>query len=88
MRAAIHALPISKIGRWAICSNKVQYHKLYNSVLGAYQVLTANYRVLFYTGDVDGSVPYVGSMQWLATLENNSKPDVRSSHLLRATRDL
>eukprot|EP01094_Clydonella_sp_ATCC50884_P001464 TRINITY_DN11090_c0_g1_i2.p1 TRINITY_DN11090_c0_g1~~TRINITY_DN11090_c0_g1_i2.p1 ORF type:complete len:471 (+),score=135.73 TRINITY_DN11090_c0_g1_i2:39-1415(+) len=74
IRAAIHALPISQIGRWAICSDKLLYKKLYQTVLPAYETLTKNYRVLFYTGDVDGSVPYVGSMEWLKKLESGGTP--------------
>jgi len=76
VRSAIHALPTSDIGRWEICSNKVIYQKLYSSVLPAYETLTKNYRVLFYTGDVDGSVPYYGSMEWLAKLEGNTTPEM------------
>jgi len=73
-RTAIHALPASKIGPWEICSDKVVYNKLYPSVLGAYEVLTQYYRVLVYSGDSDGAVPYVGTMEWINAFESGNTP--------------
>ena len=74
VRAALHALPASQIGPWMICSDKVHYKKLYPSVLYAYQTLTQNYRVLVYSGDTDGAVPYVGTIEWIQTLQGDSTP--------------
>ena len=74
VRQAIHALPATQIGAWEICSDKVNYKKLYTSVLDAYAVLCANYRVLVYSGDVDGAVPYLGTIQWIRDFENGATP--------------
>ena len=76
VRQALHALPASAIGPWEICSDKVNYKKLYTSVLGAYSVLCANYRVLVYSGDTDGAVPYLGTMEWIRAFENGATPIV------------
>ena len=73
-RTAIHALPQSAIGPWEICSDKVVYNKLYPSVLGAYEVLTQHYRVLVYSGDSDGAVPYVGTVEWIQSFESGNTP--------------
>jgi len=73
-RSAIHALPATAIGPWEICSDKVEYKKLYNSVLPAYEVLTQHYRVLVYSGDSDGAVPYLGTIQWINYFESGNTP--------------
>jgi len=74
VRQAIHAMPASAIGPWEICSNKVIYNKLYPSVVGAYEVLTQHYRVLVYSGDSDGAVPYLGTIEWIEAFEGNKTP--------------
>jgi len=73
-RTAIHARSIAQIGPWEICSDKVHYNKLYPSVLSAYELLTQYYRVLIYTGDSDGAVPYVGTVEWIQQLEAGNTP--------------
>ena len=74
VREAIHAKPASAIGPWEICSDKVSYTKLYPSVVGAYQLLTQYYRVLVYSGDADGAVPYLGTIEWIEAFESGKKP--------------
>jgi len=74
VRKAIHAAPYEQIGPWMICSDKLRYTKIYNNVVPAYITLSTNYRCLFYSGDVDGAVPYQGSMQWINDLEEGQAP--------------
>jgi len=74
VRQAIHAGSYDLCGPWMICSDKLHYTKLYNTVVPAYYTLTANYSCLFYSGDVDGAVPYQGSMQWINQFEENLPP--------------
>lgn len=77
-RSIIHALPTADIGEWSICSSKLIYQKIYDAMprgeLPIYETLTQNYRVLVYSGDVDGSVPYVGTIGWIQDLENYTAP--------------
>jgi len=73
-RAAVHAMSADLIGPWEICSDKVQYKKLYPSVVGAYEVLAQHYRILVYSGDSDGAVPYVGTLEWIRAFEQGKTP--------------
>jgi len=74
VRTAIHAGSYDLCGPWMICSDKLDYTKLYETVVPAYYTLATNYRCLFYTGDADGAVPYQGSLQWINQFEQNQPP--------------
>jgi len=61
--------------QWTICSDIVQYSKNTFSVIDIYQsLIKANKKILVYSGDVDGAVPYVGTEAWINSmhLEVNS----------------
>merc|ERR1712241_539276 len=72
--------PSSDIGEWALCSNAVHYQKLYDSVEPLYSILAPKYRILIYSGDTDGAVPFVGTVGWIANFENGKVPIVEWDH--------
>ena len=55
VQAALHVKPNTK-GQ--------SYRKTAGNLLPLYRELIAKYRMLIYSGDTDGCVPYVGSEQW------------------------
>lgn len=61
VREAIHVAPVTKIGGWRICTNKIDYHRSTTSLLPIYPTLINTYRTLIYNGDVDGCVPFNGN---------------------------
>jgi serine carboxypeptidase-like clade 1 len=71
VRTALHAEPVSKIGAWAICSDKINYTSVYSSVIPFYPTLMDNIRILIYSGDVDGAVPFVGTQKWVDSLKRH-----------------
>jgi len=67
------AMPASAIGPWEICSDPVITTSC-TPVVGAYQVLTLHHRVLVYSGDSDGAVPYLGTIEWIEAFEGSKVP--------------
>jgi len=63
-----------------MCSQKLHYTSLYSTVEPLYTVLANQYRVLIYSGDTDGSVPFVGTVEWIKDFEGGTKPDVDWLH--------
>ncbi|KAK6788303.1 hypothetical protein RDI58_016828 [Solanum bulbocastanum] len=69
VRKAIHAEPITVIGRWRLCSNKLIFTHDTGSMIPYHKNLTARgYRALIYSGDHDMCVPYTGSEKWTSSL--------------------
>jgi serine carboxypeptidase-like clade 1 len=42
-----------------------------------YEELKGKYRMLFYSGDIDGAVPTIGSQKWISTLGWETTEDWR-----------
>eukprot|EP00897_Mesotaenium_endlicherianum_P002009 jgi/Mesen1/1836/ME000142S00994 len=69
VRAAIHARPVSDIGPWVLCTEKIDYYENAGSMLPIHASLTLKgYRALIYSGDHDMCVPYTGSELWTRNL--------------------
>ncbi|XP_066360271.1 serine carboxypeptidase 1-like [Miscanthus floridulus] len=69
VRSAIHAEPVSSIGPWILCTDKLIYHHDAGSMIIHHKNLTSQgYRALIYSGDHDMCVPYTGSLAWTTSL--------------------
>jgi len=69
VRTAIHVAPVSQIGQWEICTNKLIYTENWGSLLPYYKDQIIPFiRVLIYNGDVDACVPYNGNEWWTSSL--------------------
>ncbi|CAN6330832.1 unnamed protein product [Urochloa humidicola] len=69
VRSAIHAEPVSSIGPWLICTDKLDFRHDAGSMIKYHKNLTSQgYRALIYSGDHDMCVPYTGSEAWTASL--------------------
>lgn len=65
VRQAIHAKPVSQIGNWTICTNKITYTPTEpNEPKDIYPTLIPNYRVTIYNGDADACVPFNDNEAW------------------------
>ncbi|CAN6344700.1 unnamed protein product [Urochloa humidicola] len=69
VRSAIHAEPVSSIGPWLLCTDKLDFRHDAGSMIKYHKNLTSQgYRALIYSGDHDMCVPYTGSEAWTASL--------------------
>ncbi|PNW71099.1 hypothetical protein CHLRE_17g746597v5 [Chlamydomonas reinhardtii] len=70
VRAAIHAAPVSAIGTWTLCSDKISYSRNHGSMIPIHVNNTKNHglRALIYSGDHDMAVPHTGSEAWTSEL--------------------
>ncbi|OQU78933.1 hypothetical protein SORBI_3008G073700 [Sorghum bicolor] len=69
VRSAIHAEPVSSIGPWVLCTDKLTFHHDAGSMIIYHKNLTSQgYRALIYSGDHDMCVPYTGSLAWTTSL--------------------
>jgi len=57
-----------EIQAWSLCSN-IAYVIEPQGSQWIYEELKGKYRMLFYSGDIDGAVPTIGSQKWISTLE-------------------
>jgi serine carboxypeptidase-like clade I len=58
--------------KWTICSNVLNYTSQWSTVIPIYhELLKSGKRVLVYSGDVDGAVPYVGTEKWTSAQKWN-----------------
>ncbi|KAL3138597.1 hypothetical protein ABBQ32_006363 [Trebouxia sp. C0010 RCD-2024] len=65
IREAIHAEPISHIGRFDECSDRITYTHDTGSMIPLHAALVSKgLRVLIYSGDHDMCVPHTGSEAW------------------------
>jgi len=54
---------------WFMCTDNCNYTPNANASFWAYPILLeAGIRIMFYSGDVDGSVPTIGSQRWITNL--------------------
>lgn len=56
------------IQAWQLCTNDIHYIIEPQGSQWIYEELKGKYRMLFYSGDVDGAVPTIGSQKWISTL--------------------
>eukprot|EP01137_Pigoraptor_chileana_P022106 Opistho-2@86641 len=80
VRSAVHAAPVSNIGQWAMCSDKLNYSSdLYKlSMIPIHAELTSNgIRALIFSGDQDLSVPHTGTEAWIDALDLSPKSEWR-----------
>ena len=66
VREALHISPL--IGAWELCTNNIKYTTLDAGSQWVYEQLHGKYRMLHYSGDVDGAVPTIGTQGWISTL--------------------
>ncbi|KAJ3701620.1 hypothetical protein LUZ61_005325 [Rhynchospora tenuis] len=72
VRSAIHAQPVSSIGEWDLCTDKLYFVHDAGSMIKYHKNLTLQgYRALIYSGDHDMCVPYTGSEAWTRSLGYN-----------------
>ncbi|KXZ45430.1 hypothetical protein GPECTOR_55g336 [Gonium pectorale] len=85
VQRALHANQTVKLPwRWTDCTRGIVYSRedLLSSMLPVYQrLLTANLRMLVFSGDVDGIVPVVGTRRWVASLRLKEKAPWRPWNL-------
>lgn len=69
VRSAIHAEPVSSIGPWELCTDKLDFDHDAGSMIIYHKNLTSQgYRAFIYSGDHDMCVPYTGTEAWTASL--------------------
>ncbi|CAL4903751.1 unnamed protein product [Urochloa decumbens] len=69
VRSAIHAEPVSSIGPWLLCTNKLDFQHDAGSMIIYHKNLTSQgYPALIYSGDHDMCVPYTGTEAWTTSL--------------------
>jgi hypothetical protein len=56
---AIYVSP--KVTTWDVCSQIIQYSIVSDNMIPIYDLLVKHFRVLFYSGDVDTCVNYMGT---------------------------
>jgi len=66
VREALHVSDL--VGPWYLCTDGIDYTILPNGSQWVYENLHGKYRMLHYSGDVDGAVPTIGTQGWIATL--------------------
>jgi len=68
VRTALNILP-QITWDWYMCTDRCNYTPLPNASYWAYPIiLQAGVRAMFYSGDIDGSVPTLGSIRWIQNL--------------------
>lgn len=51
--------------QWEICSSHLNYKQDYIGTVWAYKALRNRYRILKFSGDMDGAVPSLGTQRWI-----------------------
>ena len=69
VRAALHAAPAAATGKFAMCSDAIEYTHDAGSMLPIHaELLQAGLRALVYSGDHDMCVPHTGTEAWTRAL--------------------
>ncbi|EGD81946.1 CPase I A [Salpingoeca rosetta] len=69
VREAMHVKSEKDIGKWEICSDKIDYSVTQGSLMPAYKhFLIPNIRVLIFNGDVDACVPFTHNEWWTSNI--------------------
>ena len=67
VRAELH-IP-SDIQAWDLCTSDIEYVIQPKGSQWIYEALAGKYRMLHYSGDIDGAVPTIGTQNWIASLD-------------------
>ncbi|CAN6480443.1 unnamed protein product [Victoria cruziana] len=68
VREALHVRK-GTVGEWQRCSKNFKFYKEWESVMEYHNVLLSKgYHALFYSGDHDMAVPYIGTQGWISSL--------------------
>ncbi|XP_011623125.1 serine carboxypeptidase 1 isoform X2 [Amborella trichopoda] len=68
-RRDLHAQPEEIAGRWIRCTKRLKYRKEKISVIQHHLNLTLKgYRAFIYSGDHDMAISYIGTLEWIGTL--------------------
>jgi len=66
VKSAIH---VRASIEWDICTEKIIYHTDTLTVIPIYlRMIKEGYRILIFSGDTDGAVPYTGTFAWISSL--------------------
>eukprot|EP00049_Salpingoeca_infusionum_P017783 m.354340 g.354340 ORF g.354340 m.354340 type:complete len:461 (+) comp16985_c0_seq1:211-1593(+) len=69
VRQAIHVKSEAAIGKWEICSSKLNYSVTQGSLIPSYKnTIIPNMRVLIFNGDVDACVPFTHNEWWTSSV--------------------
>ena len=66
VRTAMH-IP-ANVQAWDLCTSNINYVSEPEASQWIYEALAGKTKMLFYSGDVDGSVPTAGTQNWIASL--------------------
>jgi hypothetical protein len=66
VRAALHISDL--VGAWELCTNNIDYTTQADGSQWVYEALHGKYRMMHYSGDVDGAVSIVGTQGWIDSL--------------------
>ena len=75
VRAALHISPL--VGAWELFTNGIDYTRGSIGSQWVYEGLHGKYRMLHYSGDVDGAVPTYGTQGWIDSLKWTITSDFR-----------
>ena len=76
VRLALHIS--DQIGPWELCTNGINYTIGSEGSQWIYEALHGKYRMLHYSGDIDGAVPTIGTLGWISTLPYSVAEDWRA----------
>lgn len=69
VRAALH-IP-DHVQAWDMCSDMISYTSAERGSQYVYEKLIGKYKILKFSGDVDGAVPTAGTLAWIDSLKLN-----------------
>lgn len=76
VRAALH-IPADRKA-WELCTSDIHYKIGTQGSQWIYEALAGKYRMLHFSGDVDGAVPTAGTQAWIDSLEWDVTEEWRS----------
>jgi len=56
------------VGTWEMCQSDIQYDRLPIGSQWIWESLKGQYRMLKFSGDVDGAVPTTGTLGWIRSM--------------------
>lgn len=75
VRAQLHIPDI--VNMWTVCADKLNYTSLPVGSQWVWEGLKGHYRMLKFSGDVDGAVPTKGTIRWIDSLNQTIVKDWR-----------
>lgn len=77
VQAAFH-IPANAPQQWGVCTDMNYTSSPFASLWTYPTLISTGLRIFIYSGDVDGSVPFWGTREWIASLELNMVQDHKS----------